>query len=1129
MKIAIIDIIGLPYTGDTVYNQGLGGSESAVTYMSQALQAQGCQVTVYNNCNIDHATPGVYHSVTYKPLTELANSELYDIVISSRTVIPFVDPADYVKLKDGRALALQHLNIYDNIVKTAKRRVLWMHDTFCLGDLMIEELAVANRITDIFTLSDFHLSYVANCNHGRRRNFEVLKPKLFITRNGAHQYIEHVDIKAKDPNLFVYNASVTKGMVPLVNEVWPRIKQQIPQARLCVIGGYYRFSSASAPDQQEQDWRRMVADPKYAELDIDFKGVISQKEIAEILARANFTIYPTAFPETYGISTLESLLYNTPAITCRFGALEEIAVERACYLLDYAIEPNVLFPDIPKPQQVERFVAMAVRAYQDRYLHQQKQYYCNAVKELAGWDTVALQWKQFFYSKTGKYLSREEFRRASAINKKVHRVWGRRYTNPVEFEHYKTATEQPIAVVSTFYNAEKYIAQCINSIACQDYDNYRVYLIDDASTDTTVSVVKQTLAQLPAEIASKFVLKINGENLGAVENQVTQFRQIEDPNTIIMIIDGDDSLVNDNNIFNYYNTVYTKDVDFTYGSSWSLADNIPLVSQPYPDTVIESGTFRQHHFNWILPYTHLRTFRQGLINKTQDSQFKDQQGQWYRAGGDGSVFYSLIEAARPTGIRCLTEIVYNYNDLNPINDYKVNSTQQNTTARAIVNKTLQTNTRNMFSVIVPTMWRCKDLFERSLNNLVEHALVGEIIIIDNDTTNTPTWRVLQHEKVKMLPQQENIKVNPAWNLGAERSIYSLLCFANDDILFDTRLFDRILPEIYKPTSGVFGIISGEAKFGHPELTDGAIDFLPWSPGKIIHGFGQLMLLRKDNWVPIASGLEIYFGDDSIFHSQLVAHRTNYMIANIRYQSPFAATSSDQSIVGGFYDRERVIFAQWFRNNPIPPRPTVKASAPVTSAKKRILIAIPTARNIEVETFKSIYDLVVPEGYDVTFQYFYGYQTDQVRNLIADWAVRGFDYLFSVDSDIAFAPDTLEKLLAHDKDLVSGLYIQRKPGQHILEVYEENGRGGVTNIPYDKIRNLGLVQIASCGFGCVLVKSNVLRTVGYPQFKYHSALDHKNTVSEDVDFCRKATAAGFTLWADTSVLCRHIGASTFTVE
>ena len=43
----------------------------------------------------------------------------------------------------------------------------------------------------------------------------------------------------------------------------------------------------------------------------------------------------------------------------------------------------------------------------------------------------------------------------------------------------------------------------------------------------------------------------------------------------------------------------------------------------------------------------------------------------------------------------------------------------------------------------------------------------------------------------------------------------------------------------------------------------------------------------------------------------------------------------------------------------------------------------------------------------------------------DWVIRhGYDYLFAVDSDMAFAPDTLVKLLSADKDIVSGLYIQR---------------------------------------------------------------------------------------------------------
>ena len=194
--------------------------------------------------------------------------------------------------------------------------------------------------------------------------------------------------------------------------------------------------------------------------------------------------------------------------------------------------------------------------------------------------------------------------------------------------------------------------------------------------------------------------------------------------------------------------------------------------------------------------------------------------------------------------------------------------------------------------------------------------------------------------------------------------------------------------------------------------------------------------------------------------------------------------------------------------------------------KTILIAIPTARYIEADTFKSIYDLEVPAGYKVTYQHFYGYRVDQVRNLIADWVVRGFDYLFSVDHDITFPSDTLKKLLAHDKDLVSGVYRQRLEPQ-LLEIYEPFGTRMSTEDLYGKQWNL--VGIGGCGFGCVLVKKEVLASVGYPQFEYHPALDHNNTISEDTDFCKKAMNKGFKLWCDPSIRCGHIGSTTMHVQ
>jgi FkbM family methyltransferase len=195
--------------------------------------------------------------------------------------------------------------------------------------------------------------------------------------------------------------------------------------------------------------------------------------------------------------------------------------------------------------------------------------------------------------------------------------------------------------------------------------------------------------------------------------------------------------------------------------------------------------------------------------------------------------------------------------------------------------------------------------------------------------------------------------------------------------------------------------------------------------------------------------------------------------------------------------------------------------------KTILIAVPTNKYIEPETMKSIYDQIIPSGYRAEFQFFYGYQIDQIRNLIAEWS-KHYDYLFSVDSDIILPNDTLVNLLNADKDIISGLYIQRKPGQHILEIYQDNGRGGVENIPFRAIEKLDVIPIAACGMGCCLIKGEVFRKMEYPHFYYQSAIDHSQTISEDVYFCNKARSLGFEVWADVRIKCSHKGETTFEV-
>jgi glycosyltransferase involved in cell wall biosynthesis len=662
MKIAFIDTLGLTYDGSTLEKRGLGGSESAVIRMSEELAKIGFDVTVYNDCMSDDSKPGIYNDVKYSPVENAKIQCLkYDVVVVSRSIKPIAE--DW-----GTVLEAKHV-------------CLWMHDTFCEGDDQIEYLVNVGKLQEIFTLSDWHTGYVTHCDHGFRRNYDVLKNHIFLTRNGiGNMNPGWIDIRDKDPNLFVFNASVTKGMVPLVKQIWPEVKRRIPDAKLKIVGGYYKFREAAEPDQQQKDWTELMLHHGHS---IEFTGVITQQEISDILRKASYMIYPVGFPETFGISTLEALAHNVPLITCQFGALEETAIDLASWKIKYPVEPNWAMHWLNQEHQVNLFVDKVVEAYNNPYLRQQKMYACNQVKDICTWDTVALQWKQHLYKKLGEYLPVDEYRKVTKINHKVRKVFNRRFLNAEELQPVKISDEKSIAIITPVYNAEAYIERCIRSVAAQDYTDYHMYIIDDYSTDNTVKVAKETINSLTPSQRWHFTVLQNEENLGAVANHYDTIKQLI-TEQYIMLLDGDDSLVNDPTIFHMYNNLYHEGAEFTYGSCWSMADNIPLIAQEYPPEIKANKFYRSYRFNWNMPYTHLRTFKSSLVkNLTKEDLQID--GKWPRAGGDTSLFYYLIERADPNKVVCVTDIVVNYNDLNPINDYKVHAEEQNKTAAKVLN------------------------------------------------------------------------------------------------------------------------------------------------------------------------------------------------------------------------------------------------------------------------------------------------------------------------------------------------------------------------------------------------------------------------------------------------------------
>lgn len=129
-----------------------------------------------------------------------------------------------------------------------------------------------------------------------------------------------------------------------------------------------------------------------------------------------------------------------------------------------------------------------------------------------------------------------------------------------------------------------------------------------------------------------------------------------------------------------------------------------------------------------------------------------------------------------------------------------------------------------------------------------------------------------------------------------------------------------------------------------------------------------------------------------------------------------------------------------------------------------------------------------------------------RELVLEAVIKqGFTHLLWLDTDMRFPRETAVLLAMHDRPVVGCNYRVRQPSG-LFTAFKDGQRLATT------ATSTGLEAVDYCGFGVVLMRTDVVKDLGRPWFR-HGLNEFGGDVGEDVMFCRGLRAAGHTVYID----------------
>ena len=348
MKIAFFPSGCLPFHAKTLKERPLGGMETAIIRLAEALSGLGHRVFIITGVENPPLS-----SPLYLPIRALQDLGPIDILLAVREWKPI-----FLQLE-------------------AKLRFLWTGDSYDQPqNIGIGDRRIVEKLDCLLPVSEWHKARLCE-----ESGFP--ETKAHVLRNGIHLPL-FAGVEDRHPKRLIYSSTPYRGLT-LFTKIFPEIKRRHPEAELHAFSGYKVYSGPNGYNEQALAEYQILVKNLQTMGGCIVHDNISQDELAREFLKSAVLAYPNTFEETSCITAMEAQAAGCAIVTSNYGALSETVGDA-----------GILIEGQPgSPDYITAFIDALDRVLSDESLRQKLAQRGRERAKLFDWSHVAQDFTEF--------------------------------------------------------------------------------------------------------------------------------------------------------------------------------------------------------------------------------------------------------------------------------------------------------------------------------------------------------------------------------------------------------------------------------------------------------------------------------------------------------------------------------------------------------------------------------------------------------------------------------------------------------------------------------------------------------------------------------------------------------------